>query len=213
MGSRKLARERQILDVAAALFRQRGFQGMRMDDLAAAVRLNKGTLYHYFPSKAELLHRIYLDTATEQVEIVRAQDGDAPPDELLRCVVSDITRAIGRRRDYVTVFFQEMHWLDKWLPAEQYEEIDALQREFRNYVTGVIERGVKEGVFRPVDASVAALGIIGMAGWAYQWYVPGGRHSMDDIAGIFADLALGALSADEGGAAAEAAGRWPAARR
>jgi AcrR family transcriptional regulator len=219
MGSRKLERERQILDVAAQLFRQRGYQGMRMDDLAATVELNKGTLYHYFSSKAELLYRIYLDTSTEIIEAMRAQPADAAPDDLLRLIVGDIARAIDRRRDYVTVFFQEMHWLAEWLPAEHFEEINAIQIEFRNYVTGVIERGVKEGTFRPVDASVAALGIIGMAGWTYQWYVPGGRYSMDDVAGIYSDLMLAALCADagEGGGdpafPADPGGRRPAARR
>jgi AcrR family transcriptional regulator len=203
MGTRKLDRERQILDVAAELFRQRGYQGMRMDDLAEAVKLNKGTLYHYFSSKAELLYRIYLDTSTEIIEAMRAHRADAAPDELLEQIVGDIAGAIARRRDYVTVFFQEMHWIQQWLPAEHFDEIDALQVEFRNYVTGVLERGVKEGVFRPVDASVAALGIIGMAGWTYQWYVPGGRYSMDDVAEIFCDLTLTALRTD----------RAPAARR
>ena len=207
MGSRKPDRERQILDVAAALFRARGYQGMRMDDLAREVGLNKGTLYHYFASKSDLLYRIYVDTAGDYLEVMRSHDADAPAGVLLRRIVGDIARAIGRRRDYVTVYFQELHWLDQWLPPEQFEEVDRLQREFRNYLTGVIERGVRQGDFRAVDPSVAALGIIGMAGSAYRWYVPGGRHSMEDVAEIFADLALGALAAgsDAGHGGAEVA--------
>jgi AcrR family transcriptional regulator len=176
------------------LFGERGYQGMRMDDLAAAVNLNKGTLYHYFPSKAELLNRIYYDTASEFIEAIRRHPADAPPGELLTLVVKDIAGAIERRRDYVTVFFQEMHWLDKWLPAEEFEAINELQVEFRNYITGIIERGVKEGIFRPVDASVVALAIIGMIGWTYQWYEPGGRLSMVQLADIFTDLTLVSLS-------------------
>lgn len=195
MGSRKHDRERQILDVAAALFRERGYQGMRMDDLARAVELNKGTLYHYFASKADLLYRVYLDTSNDYLEAMRSYDADAPAGVLLHQVVGDIARAIGRRRDYVSVYFQELHWLDQWLPPEQFEVIEALQREFRNYLTGVIERGVNQGEFRSVDPSVAAFGIIGMAGSAYRWYVPGGRHAMEDVAEIFADLALLALTA------------------
>ncbi|HET9773282.1 MAG TPA: TetR/AcrR family transcriptional regulator, partial [Acidimicrobiia bacterium] len=140
MSSRKLERERQILDIAAELFRERGYQGMRMDDLAAAVNLNKGTLYHYFPSKAELLYRIYLDTSSEFIEAIRQHPADAPADELLTLVVKDIAAAMERRRDYITVYFQEMHWLDKWLPEDRFAEVNALQVEFRNYITGVIEQ-------------------------------------------------------------------------
>jgi AcrR family transcriptional regulator len=195
MPSRKLERERQILDVAAVLFRERGYQGMRMDDLAAAVNLNKGTLYHYFPSKAELLYRIYLDTSTEFIEAIRLHPADAPADELLTQVISDIAVAMDQRRDYVTVYFQETHWVDKWLAPDRFAEINALQVEFRNYITGVIERGMKEGIFRPLDASVAALAVIGMVGWSYQWFMPGGRYSMEDLAGIFTDLTLAAFAA------------------
>lgn len=195
MGNGRGDRERQILDVAAALFRERGYQGMRMDDLAATVNLNKGTLYHYFPSKAELLYRIYRDTAREFLDRVGLHPADAPADQLITILIHDIAMAIGERRDYVTVFFQEMQWLDKWLPAEQFEEIDGLQSEFRNYVTGVIEGGIKAKVFRPVDATAATFGLIGMVGWTYQWYTPGGRHTLEDVADIFSDLALAALAA------------------
>lgn len=194
MSSRKLERERQILDIAAELFRERGYQGMRMDDLAAAVNLNKGTLYHYFPSKAELLYRIYLDTSSEFIEAIRLHPADAPADELLALVVKDIAAAMERRRDYITVYFQEMHWLDKWLPEDRFAEVNALQVEFRNYITGVIEQGIKNGVFRPLDATVAAFAVIGMVGWTYQWFTPEGRYTMDDLAGIYTDLALTAFS-------------------
>ena len=195
MPNGKVDRERQILDIAATLFRERGYQGMRMDDLAATVNLNKGTLYHYFPSKAELLYRIYRDTANGFLERVRLHPADAPADEAITLLIHDIARAIEQRRDYVTVFFQEMHWLDKWLPAEQFDEIDGLQSEFRSYVTGVIERGIKAKVFRPVDTTVATFGLIGMVGWTYQWYRPGGRHTIEDIAAIFTDLVLAAVAA------------------
>ena len=208
MSSRKLERERQILDIAAELFRERGYQGMRMDDLAAAVNLNKGTLYHYFPSKAELLYRIYLDTSSEFIEAIRQHPAGAPADELLTLVVKDIAAAMERRRDYITVYFQEMHWLDKWLPEDRFAEVNALQVEFRNYITGVIEQGIKNGVFRPLDATVAAFAVIGMVGWTYQWFTPGGRYTMDDLAAIYTDLALEAFT----GRGAPNGSRPPAAK-
>ena len=195
MASGRADRERQILDVAAALFRERGYQGMRMDDLAATANLNKATLYHYFPSKAELLYRIDRDTALEFLDRIRLHPAGTPADELIAMLIHDIALAMEQRRDYVTVFFQEMHWLDKWLPPEQFEEIEGLQSEFRNYVTGVIERGIKSKVFRPVDATVATFGLIGMVGWTYQWHAPDGRRTLQDVADIFSDLALAAFAA------------------
>jgi hypothetical protein len=118
-------------------------------------------------------------------------------------LIQDIAMAIAERRDYVTVFFQEMQWLDKWLPAEQFEEIDGLQSEFRNYVTGVIERGIKAKLFRPIDATVATFGLIGMVGWTYQWHTANGRRSLEDVADIFSDLVLAAFAATPTGNSAK----------
>ena len=46
----------RILDAALALMSESGSAGASMRQLAAACGLNVATLYHYFPSKADLLH-------------------------------------------------------------------------------------------------------------------------------------------------------------
>jgi AcrR family transcriptional regulator len=76
-------RRRQIVEAARALFRDRGYEGSTMPDIAAAAELATGTLYLYFPSKqalyAELLHEGYallerrLRTAVSRVAAPRAR--------------------------------------------------------------------------------------------------------------------------------------------
>lgn len=51
---RKAARRGEILIAAAAIFAQKGFQAARMEDIAAAAGITKGTIYLYFAGKAEM---------------------------------------------------------------------------------------------------------------------------------------------------------------
>ena len=59
-------------------------------------------------------------------------------------------------------------------------------------VTGVIEDGIRAGRFRPVDARVAALAVIGMGNWVAWWFRPG-RDSADAVADQLADMAVAAV--------------------
>ena len=55
-GPRKADQRRSaLLDSAGRLFVQKGFEATTMDEIAADAGFAKGTLYHYFPNKAELL--------------------------------------------------------------------------------------------------------------------------------------------------------------
>ena len=54
-----------ILEAAAQVFRQKGFHGASMQDIAEAVNLQKASLYHHVSSKQEILLRALLDRALE----------------------------------------------------------------------------------------------------------------------------------------------------
>src|ERR1700750_2985463 len=53
-----LRRQREIYDVAARVFHEKGYEQTSMDDIADAVGLLKGSLYHYINSKEDLLYGI-----------------------------------------------------------------------------------------------------------------------------------------------------------
>ena len=52
-------RRQQIISLAAGLFDQSGYSSTTMDDIAREVGVAKPTLYHYFPSKDDILHAIH----------------------------------------------------------------------------------------------------------------------------------------------------------
>jgi AcrR family transcriptional regulator len=193
MPPQRRARESSIIEATAKLFSQRGYQGTTMDDIAAAVKLNKGTLYHYFPGKAELLAQIYEESVDlVQTSFVKHAPGLTPP-ERVSAIVADLVRAIERKPHHTTVYLQEMQWLDEWLPRHQHSKLRQREDQIRNYVVDAIAAGMKSGEFNAPSAFLAAMAVMGMACWTYRWYRPSGEMSIDEIAAGFSDLVLAGL--------------------
>jgi AcrR family transcriptional regulator len=53
----------KIIEVAVALFQQRGYGSVSMKDLCEGCGLTKGTIYYHFSSKDEIMHRYFEDMA------------------------------------------------------------------------------------------------------------------------------------------------------
>lgn len=56
----------KILDTAAALFAEKGYDGSRMDEIAERAQVNKALIYYYFKSKEKILEEI-LENATNDL--------------------------------------------------------------------------------------------------------------------------------------------------
>jgi len=123
-------------------------------------------------------------------------------DELLAKLAADVRQATQSER------FRLLIRSEAELPAELSDAYDTSRRAVLRAVTGVIEEGMRAGRFRPVDARIAALGVIGMWNWVAWWFRPD-RDSADTVADQLADMAIAALQRaghripdDEGPAAA-----------
>jgi AcrR family transcriptional regulator len=183
-------RRRQIIDVAASLFDSHGYNSTSMDALAEAVGIAKPTLYHYFRSKDQLLHRIhheFISLLMERQQERERAGGD--PAEQLRSIMRDIMRLMETHRGHVRVFFEHHRELPPDLRAVVASQRDAYQAS----VERVITRGVASGVFRPLDARLTTLALFGMCNWSYQWYQRGGPLPAEGIADEFVNLLLNGI--------------------
>jgi AcrR family transcriptional regulator len=180
-------RQVEILEVATELFRVRGYHGTRMDDVAAGVGLNKATVYHYFPSKADILHRLCIQSVGDAVESLAGG-----PEDDVRAELSHFARAItgvtARTLSRTAVYFQEAPFLEQWLSEPQVKEIRGLEHQFDAHITDIFARGVADGTLPDVNPRIAALGFTGMVNWLYRWYHLGGGYEPDDIADQFVTL-------------------------
>ncbi len=183
-------RRRELLDEAARLFCERGYGGTSMDDVANAVNLTKGTLYHHFPGKAEILAQIYDEAADFVLANTHDVPADTPAPEAIRALVRSVLSLVEERRNQVVLFHQEMPWVEQWLPAADARRVRHKMREYVDYVESVIQRGIDAKEFKKVDVHASAQAIIGMATWTYRWWEPGDGRDIDTLTDLLSGIFL-----------------------
>jgi TetR/AcrR family transcriptional regulator, cholesterol catabolism regulator len=185
------ARRDEVIDVAARVFAERGYDATTIDDLTEATGLGRGGLYHYIGNKRDLLiqiHERFLNPLLEQAREIAGRGLD--PEQELRSFAHALMDNIHRYRHQVTVFFHE------WRAIEgdpRFEQVRQERREFESLIAAALERGRADGTFAFRDARIALLGFLGMINYTPQWYEPGGRMRADDIAEEFSDIFLGGI--------------------
>lgn len=180
-----LVRER-ILDVAADVF-QAGYHSSSLDEIATRLNITKPTLYHYFPSKGDLLCALYDRVVMLALQRMKSlHRARLPAPEKLEAMLRAHVELIADQLPLFTIFFQEK----RSLPARCYRRVRPKKRAYTRMFRDVYRRGVETGVFRPLDAAIVANALLGMGSWLYQWYHPEGRLSPAEIAEVMVTLAL-----------------------
>ncbi len=172
------ARPQQILEAAFRVFGTHGLHRATLDDVAAAAGITKGTIYLYFPSKADLFTAMLKSRVNDIMPAVESpKDGRSGPTTQRR--LSTLGRHLYR-------FFRSRAWLAMYRSvvseAGQFPEAAALlYREgilpANRRLAEVIQRGIARGEFRGVDPLVAARAFAGMFQiFAVSQGLLGGHH-------------------------------------
>lgn len=203
----KRPREADLLAAATRLFRARGFHATSMQDLAEALGMNRGSLYHYIASKDDLLWRVFC-RAFDLLEarVVPVLDSDALPPERLRLAIREHLRVAADHADELSLIQIELRSLAPERRAEMIARRDAYEACWRAAITA----GVADGSLRPVDVRIAGIGILSVSNWFTQWFRPDGPLTVDMVAEQFCDLILDGLLPRADAAEAQV---HPAARR
>jgi AcrR family transcriptional regulator len=188
----------EILRTAARLFQQRGYDATSMNDVAAALKLSKGGLYHHFQSKDEILFEI-MDHAMEitQERVLAPVRGIADPQERLRALIRLHMEVVLSPRDReITVMLHENHPL----PPGLRKRINQRKKEYVHFVEGVIADVQKEAqrsrnMKGAVSPRAAAFALLGMINWIYQWYKPEGELQANSLIPQFTELLFGGILA------------------
>ncbi len=199
----------EILRTAARLFQQRGYDATSMNDVAAALKLSKGGLYHHFQSKDEILFEI-MNHAMEitQERVLNPVRGIADPGERLRTLIRlHIEVVLSPRDREITVMLHENHPL----PPGLRKRINARKKEYVHFLENLMaevqekvqkedqEKAQKHAQHSPTKRKVtpraAAFALLGMINWIYQWYKPEGDLQAQNLIPQFTDLIFGGIFA------------------
>lgn len=180
-------RRADIIDAAITLFREHGYHGTSMRDIARAVGIRKASLYHHFEGKQEILLTI-LDMGLEQLiapleDILAAQMSS---EAKLRAAMLHHAQLIASHPGTAEFFLYEDRALDEAYRARYVARRDEFERIFRQ----ILQEGVQSGDFRATDVAMSTQALLGMVNWMTRWYRQEGRLSVEEIVETFADLFL-----------------------
>ena len=160
------SRKTIIVKAAAALFRDKGFKAASMRDLAEKVGVEAASLYNHIKSKTEILHEICFDVANrffEHMNVVEASENAAieKVEVLLRFHIREMIT------DYEEVFVSDREW--RHLSQPYLSNFHNQRRHYRKRFASIIEEGIKNKEFKPIDAPTAVLimmhAIMGIDSW------------------------------------------------
>lgn len=172
-------KKQDILDQAAALFAEKGFQTTSMIDVARACGASKSKLYHYFSSKEELLYAItsehtesmYADLSTVATLPLPAED------RFSRFITTFVQRAADSRDEHLVLMKDVV-----FLPDEKREELLKLEGKIVEVLIGLLEE-INPGLLKPEKVKTPyAMLLFGMLIWTFTWYEKSGSMSPGELA-------------------------------
>ncbi|MCM3656767.1 TetR/AcrR family transcriptional regulator [Agromyces mediolanus] len=186
---RKADRRAAILDAAATLFAARGYAGVTLDELGAAVGVSGPAVYRHFPGKGAVLAAILVDASRALLDgAERVLAVDAAPEAALRALIRfHVEFAVGDA-DVIAVQEREVTQLDH---AARHE-MRTLQRRYVEHWVGVLDRlrpDLAEEELR-VRAH-AAFGL--MNSTPHSARTPGRRPAATTIRGILEEMTWASL--------------------
>lgn len=192
----ELIRQRHETIMAAAIdvIRKKGFDKTTIKDVATAAGLPVGSLYQYIGKKTDILAMIAADSTDypkRAVELALAHEGD----ELSRLVAAfrALLHALAERRRSVKILYWDAISLS---PAQRRRLVQG-EVELRQLLEDVLERGMKSGLFRPVDSFIVAQDIILMAhAWAIKGWAIKERYDLENYVDAQLDILMHAIAPD-----------------
>jgi AcrR family transcriptional regulator len=174
----------RILDRAVNAFARLGFPSASMSELALACGTSKAGLYHYFPSKEDLLFEA-LQRYTERLQqlALRIEAAEPQGSERLRRLVREFLREYQHSHDHHVALLQDL----KFLSAARQEPIEAKQREVVEAFSRALQLFRPEAMQDPRCRKPQAMALLGTINFTFAWLRPDGPISYEE----FAEMVIG----------------------
>jgi len=168
----------RLLSEAAKLFRSRGYDRTTVRDLAAALGIQSGSLFHHYKTKEDILCAVMQDTLTISTARLQeaAEASDDPIDTLRNLIRCELTAIMGETRAALTVLVNE--W--RTITEERRDELSALREQYEQVWRDHLEQAYDHGLLC-VEPPILRPLLTGALAWTINWYNPDGNVSLDDL--------------------------------
>ncbi len=181
-------RRRSIVEAAARVFREKGYDRGSLDDVVQALDIRKASLYYYVKSKAELIGLVFETALVSAREDIARLESIDDPAELLRTLILHQISRVTSDLSHFAVFFDHMGNMDH--AAGKSEKLRLLEKAYFQAFSQTVEAAIAKACLPDVDPRYATQAIIGMTCWTYKWFDPQ-RHDATKLAETCIQLLLG----------------------
>jgi AcrR family transcriptional regulator len=155
-------RYREVLDVAATVFAEKGYAGASTRDIAERLGIRQASLYYYFPSKEAALAAICeLGVKDFIANLERIIAEPLPAADKLRAAIANHLAPLRTHpdADYVCVFLRHRHEL----PNGSRQTVAALAHTYQDLIERLFADGIASGQLRAdLDPHLATLALLGL---------------------------------------------------
>lgn len=186
-------RGRELIEIACDVISQKGFAATSMRDIASAADVPIATMYRHIGSKDELLYTI---TSTRMQELfdhfeAHLSSGGSPTERLAEAVRVYLAY-ISENHRYINLVYRETKALSDDARARIYDT----ERRFMELWQRIIQDGIDDGVFAPLDVELAAnLSYFACTVWALRHWSIGDRCE-SDVGDLLTSMVIGGLAAE-----------------
>ncbi len=161
-------RRAQLLDAAARNFREQGYTAASVRDIATDAGMKAGSMYYYFPSKADLLIALH-EEGTRRISsaVNKAIEAELKPWERLEAAMAAHLEMLLDGGDYAQVVVRELALEENSIRVRLVPLRDSYEAKFANLIDS---SPIREDVPR----QYLRLMILGALNWSRVWYRPGG---------------------------------------
>jgi AcrR family transcriptional regulator len=177
---------RGILERAAKLICEKGYEATSMQQIAEACGLTKAGLYHHITTKESLLLAIMtygMDLFEERVLAPASEVAD-PLERLRITMAKNLELVTDETSKSVTIILHEDHSLS----GDAHRAINARKKKYVRFLEDAFKAGMARGQLRTVDPKLAAFSMLGTMLWTYKWYRPDGALDREKLSEGMIDM-------------------------
>ncbi|UCD89581.1 MAG: TetR/AcrR family transcriptional regulator [Desulfobacterales bacterium] len=156
--NRKKETVRRIIDTAARIFAESGYEGARVDQIADRAGVNKAMIYYHIGNKKALYTRVLHDvlgaTAARMADNI---NGAVTPVEKIRAYILSIGQTLEAHPHLLHIMMRELASGGSHLPEIVAGDLASIIGQ----ISGIIKQGHRQGEFKDVDPLVLHLMVMG----------------------------------------------------
>ena len=189
-------RRDELLELAAAMFAERGLRATTVRDIADSAGILSGSLYHHFSSKEEMVDevlRTFLTWLFDRYQHI--VDTEPNPLSRLKGLFMASFDAIEHRHAEVVIYQDEAKRLSS---QPRFSYVDDLNQRHRAMWFDVLNEGIEQGYFQAdIDVDLVYRFIRDTTWVSARWYQPGGPLTAEQVGKQYLAIVLGGIAATD----------------